>query len=90
MTSVTEPMPSDRAARQTNVALEIALLALIWGRSFTLIKVAIETVPPLTMVAARVTVAALLLALLAMTDDLFHFVEHLRPLARNIPSEARR
>ena len=68
MTSVTEPLPSDRGARQTNIALEIALLALlslIWGGSFTLIKVAIDTVPPLTMVAARVTVAALLLVLLA-------------------------
>jgi drug/metabolite transporter (DMT)-like permease len=67
-TSVTKPTPSDRGGRQTNIALEIALLALlalIWGGSFTLIKVAIDTVPPVTMVAARVTVAALLLVLLA-------------------------
>jgi drug/metabolite transporter (DMT)-like permease len=66
--SLTKPTPSERDARQTNVALEIALLALlalIWGGSFTLIKVAIDTVPPLTMVAARVTVAALLLVLFA-------------------------
>jgi drug/metabolite transporter (DMT)-like permease len=65
---MTEPTPSDRCVRQTSIALEIALLALlalIWGGSFTLIKVAIDTVPPVTMVAARVTVAALLLALLA-------------------------
>lgn len=51
-----------------NLALEIALLtllALIWGGSFTLIKVAIDTIPPATMVAARVTVAAILLLLLA-------------------------
>jgi drug/metabolite transporter (DMT)-like permease len=68
MTTLTEPMPSDRGAQQTNIALEIALLALlslIWGGSFTLIKVAIDSIPPLTMVAARVTVAALLLMLLA-------------------------
>src|ERR1035437_6715078 len=67
-TSATRPTPSDRGARQTNIAREIALLALlalIWGGSFTLIKVAIDTVPPVTMVAARVTVAALLLVLLA-------------------------
>jgi drug/metabolite transporter (DMT)-like permease len=67
-TSVTKRTPSDRGARQTNVALEIALLALlalIWGGSFTLIKVAIDTVPPVTMVATRVSVAALLLVLLA-------------------------
>src|SRR3981081_561183 len=67
-TSMTKPPPSDPRAQQTSIALEIALLALlalIWGGSFTLIKVAIDTVPPVTMVAARVTVAALLLALLA-------------------------
>lgn len=65
---MTKRTPSDRGARQTNVALEIALLALlalIWGGSFTLIKVAIDTVPPVTMVATRVSVAALLLVLLA-------------------------
>src|SRR3982074_1179219 len=67
-TSMTKPTPPDRCRRQTSIALEIALLALlalIWGGSFTLIKVAIDAVPPVTMVAARVTVAALLLALLA-------------------------
>lgn len=67
-TAATKPTPSDRGARPTNIALEIALLvllALIWGGSFTLIKVAIDTVPPVTMVAARVAVAALLLVLLA-------------------------
>lgn len=39
----------------------LLLLSLIWGGSFTLIKVAVETVPPITMVAARVTLAAILL-----------------------------
>lgn len=49
---------------RTNLALEIGLLmllSLIWGCSFTLIKVAVETVPPLTMVAVRVAVAAVIL-----------------------------
>ncbi|MVA24357.1 EamA family transporter [Agrobacterium vitis] len=41
----------------------LLLLSLIWGSSFTLIKVAADTVPPLTMTAARVTIAALLLVL---------------------------
>lgn len=48
------------------IAAEIGLLlllSLIWGSSFTLIKVAADTVPPLTMTAARVTIAALLLIL---------------------------
>ena len=67
-TSATKPTPLDLGARQTNIALEfalLALLALVWGGSFTLIKVAIDTIPPATIVAARVTVAALLLVLLA-------------------------
>ncbi|RXT48943.1 DMT family transporter [Bradyrhizobium betae] len=43
----------------------LLLLALIWGSSFTLIKVAIPTIPPFTMVAVRVTIAAVLLLLIA-------------------------
>jgi hypothetical protein len=39
----------------------LLLLSLIWGRSFTLIKTAVETLPTLTMTAARVTIAALLI-----------------------------
>ncbi|MCD9112649.1 DMT family transporter [Bradyrhizobium japonicum] len=53
---------------QTTLTLEIGLLlllSLIWGSSFTLIKVAIPTIPPCTMVAARVTIAAILLIAIA-------------------------
>ncbi|WP_128923180.1 DMT family transporter [Bradyrhizobium guangxiense] len=53
---------------QTRLAFEIGLpllLSLIWGSSFTLIKVALPTIPPFTMVAARVTIAAVLLILIA-------------------------
>ncbi|QQO14373.1 EamA family transporter [Bradyrhizobium diazoefficiens] len=52
----------------TDLALEIGLLlllSLIWGSSFTLIKVALATIPPFTMVAARVTIAAILLICIA-------------------------
>jgi drug/metabolite transporter (DMT)-like permease len=55
-------------SEQTTPACEIALLlllSLIWGSSFTLIKVAIPSIPPFTMVAARVTLAAGLLLLIA-------------------------
>lgn len=55
-------------SEQTTLACEIALLlllSLIWGSSFTLIKMAIPSVPPFTMVAARVTLAAGLLLLIA-------------------------
>jgi drug/metabolite transporter (DMT)-like permease len=53
---------------QSTLAYEIGLLlllSLIWGSSFTLIKVAIPTIPPFTMVAARVTIAAILLIAVA-------------------------
>ena len=53
---------------QTTLTGEIALLlllSLIWGSSFTLIKVAIPSIPPFTMVAVRVTLAAILLLLIA-------------------------
>jgi len=56
---------------QTSLAGEIALLlllALIWGSSFTLIKVAVSSVPPFTMVAMRVTLAAGLLLVMANTQ----------------------
>lgn len=63
---------STQAARgtpgPTNLVLEIGLLlllSLIWGSSFTLIKVALATIPPFTMVAARVTIAAILLLCIA-------------------------
>ena len=55
-------------SEQTTLAGEIALLlllSLIWGSSFTLIKVAIPSIPPFTMVAVRVTLAAGLLILIA-------------------------
>lgn len=55
-------------SRQTTLGFEIGLLlllSLIWGSSFTLIKIAIPTIPPVTMVAARVTIAAILLVLIA-------------------------
>jgi drug/metabolite transporter (DMT)-like permease len=43
----------------------LLVLATLWGGSYTLIKVAVETLPPLSIVAARVSVAAVLLLLLA-------------------------
>ncbi|WP_028133995.1 DMT family transporter [Bradyrhizobium japonicum] len=63
--------PQQTTSGQTRLALEIGLLlllALIWGSSFTLIKVALPTIPPFTMVAARVTIAAVLLILIALAQ----------------------
>jgi len=56
------------ASRNTTIRLELALLLLLatlWGASYSFIKVAIETIPPLTLIAARTMIAgALLLAVM--------------------------
>jgi drug/metabolite transporter (DMT)-like permease len=68
-------------SKHPTLALEIGLLmllSLIWGSSFTLIKVAIPAIPPFTMVAARVTIAAILLVLIATAQG--HSLPRERPL----------
>ncbi len=43
-----------------NLALELALLvllAVLWGSSYLLVKVALDTIPPVTLIAARVAIA---------------------------------
>ena len=39
----------------------LALLALLWGSSYLFLKIAVVEIPPLTLIAARVTVAAVVL-----------------------------
>ncbi len=39
----------------------LVLLALLWGSSYGLIKVGIETIPPATLTAGRITLAAVIL-----------------------------
>ncbi|MFD2264303.1 DMT family transporter [Lacibacterium aquatile] len=39
----------------------LLLLATLWGASYTLIKFGIETIPPITLIAARTLIAGLLL-----------------------------
>jgi drug/metabolite transporter (DMT)-like permease len=66
--SATESEPSKRGGQPIHLALEIGLLtllSLIWGSSFTLIKVTVDTIPPFTITAARVAIAAFLLVLAA-------------------------
>lgn len=60
------PDPPDRPFdRRPEFAL-LGLLALLWGASYFFIGVAITEIPPLTLIALRITVAALvLLAVLA-------------------------
>jgi drug/metabolite transporter (DMT)-like permease len=54
-------------ARQPNMAVELALLlalATLWGASYTFIKLGVETIPPITLIAARTLVAGLLLVVI--------------------------
>jgi len=39
----------------------LGLLAFLWGSSYLLIKVAVETIPPFTLIAVRVAIAAIFL-----------------------------
>jgi drug/metabolite transporter (DMT)-like permease len=52
--------------QKPNHALELALLALLatlWGASYTFIKLGVATIPPVTLIAARTLIAGLLLLL---------------------------
>lgn len=41
--------------------LLLLLLATLWGASYTFIRVGVETIPPITFIAARTTIAGLIL-----------------------------
>jgi len=43
----------------------LGLLSLLWGSSYLFIKVAVEEIPPLTLIAARVFIAAIMLTAIA-------------------------
>lgn len=48
----------------------LALLALLWGSSYLFIKIAVADIPPITLIAARVTIAAcFLIGVLHWTKD---------------------
>lgn len=58
MTALAPPVPAPR------LALELALLlalATVWGASYSFISVAVATIPPVTLMAARTLVAGLVL-----------------------------
>lgn len=51
-------------ARQPNITVELALLlalATLWGASYTFLKIAVTTIPPVTLIAGRTVIAGLLL-----------------------------
>ena len=52
---------------QTNHAVELALLALLatlWGASYTFIRVAVASIPPITLIAGRTAIAGVLLLII--------------------------
>lgn len=53
-------------SRSPNLAVELALLvmlATLWGASYTFIKLGIETIPPVTLIAGRTVIAGAVLLL---------------------------
>ena len=51
-------------SRRPVIATELALLLLLatlWGASYTFIKLGVATIPPITLIAARTSIAGLLL-----------------------------
>jgi drug/metabolite transporter (DMT)-like permease len=53
--------------QRSNHAVEFALLALLatlWGASYTFIKLGVATIPPITLIAARTLIAGVLLLLI--------------------------
>src|SRR2546429_10021155 len=54
-------------ARQPEMARELALpllLAVLWGGSYTFIKLGVATIPPITLIAARTAIAGVLLVVI--------------------------
>jgi drug/metabolite transporter (DMT)-like permease len=60
---VSQPMARTKP-RESNLGVELALLgalATLWGASYTFIKIGVETIPPVTLIAARTSIAGVLL-----------------------------
>ena len=53
-------MSTARTTMATELAL-LLLLATLWGASYTFIKLGVQTIPPVTFIAARTLIAGLLL-----------------------------
>jgi drug/metabolite transporter (DMT)-like permease len=54
----------DTSWRNPAIAVELALLLLLatlWGASYTFIKIGVATIPPITLIAARTSIAGVLL-----------------------------
>lgn len=54
-------------ARSLEFAL-LGVLALLWGSSYLFIKIAVTEIPPKTLIAARVLIAAIFLLAVMIAD----------------------
>lgn len=54
-------MNADNKTNLTTELVLLALLALLWGSSYLFIKVAVAEIPPITLIATRVSIASALL-----------------------------
>jgi drug/metabolite transporter (DMT)-like permease len=63
---MTPGCPSPYAPAPVREWLLLGALAALWGSSYLFIRVAVATIPPVTLIAARVTLAALLLSSLVL------------------------
>lgn len=54
------PAPAARSGHLADLAL-LLLLATLWGGSYSFIKLGVETIPPLTLIAARTLIAGAIL-----------------------------
>ena len=60
-------MDMNEAQRHPAIASELALLlalATLWGASYTFLKIAVATIPPVTLIAGRTLIAGLLLVVI--------------------------
>jgi drug/metabolite transporter (DMT)-like permease len=55
------PAGAERSRPAVGDLLLLAVLSVVWGASYTFIRVGVATIPPLTLVAARTVLASLLL-----------------------------
>ncbi len=56
-----------------NLGIEIVLLcllALLWGSSYLFVKIAVVSIPPITLIASRVTIAAMFLGAIVLWKGL--------------------
>ena len=74
--AATAPNGESLADRSADYIL-LGLLALLWGSSYVFIEIALRDLPPITLIAARVTGAALFLVAVALWSSVSKVLQKL-------------